>query len=43
MLQQKEDIAWISKMMGHTNIHTTFVKYARYIPMQNEKKSKFLR
>lgn len=42
MLQQKEDIAWISKMMGHTNIHTTLIKYARYIPIENEKRASFL-
>jgi integrase len=42
MLQQKEEIAWISKMLGHSDIHTTLTKYARYIPTKNIERAKFL-
>ncbi|QFR49865.1 site-specific integrase [Sulfurimonas lithotrophica] len=42
MLQQREEIGWVSEMMGHTDIHTTLTKYARFIPRQNKKRAKFL-
>ncbi len=42
MLQQGEEIAWVSQMMGHIDIHTTLTKYARYIPRKNTKRAKFL-
>ena len=42
MLQQNEDIAWISNMMGHADIHTTLTKYTKYIPRKNIKRASFL-
>lgn len=42
MLQQGEEIGWVSEMMGHTDIHTTLTKYARFIPRKQKKRAKFL-
>ncbi|WP_345993248.1 site-specific integrase [Sulfurimonas sp. HSL-1716] len=42
MLQQGEEIGWVSQMMGHRDIHTTLTKYARYIPRKQTKRAKFL-
>ena len=42
MLQQGEEVAWISKMLGHADIHTTLTKYARYIPRKDIERAKFL-
>lgn len=42
MLQQGEEIGWISEMMGHVNIHTTLTKYLRYIPRVEKKRAVFL-
>jgi hypothetical protein len=42
MLQQGEEIGWVSEMMGHTDIHTTLTKYARFIPRKQNKRAKFL-
>lgn len=42
MLQQGEEIGWVSDMMGHTDIHTTLSKYARFIPRKQTKRAKFL-
>lgn len=42
MLQQNEEIGWVSQMMGHTDIHTTLTKYARFIPRKQTKRAKFL-
>ncbi|MGD9970936.1 MAG: tyrosine-type recombinase/integrase [Sulfuricurvum sp.] len=42
MLQQNEEIGWVSQMMGHTDIHTTLSKYARFIPRKQTKRAKFL-
>ena len=41
-MQQGEEIEWVSQMMGHTDIHTTFTKYARYIPRRQKQRAKFL-
>ena len=42
MLQQAEEIAWVSQMMGHSDIHTTLTKYTRFIPRKNKKRATFL-
>lgn len=42
MLQQGEEIGWVSQMMGHTDIHTTLTKYARFIPSKKKKRAAFL-
>jgi len=42
MLQQGEEIGWVSQMMGHTDIHTTLSKYARFIPNKKKRRAVFL-
>lgn len=42
MLQQGEEIAWVSMMLGHADIHTTLTKYARFIPRRDKKRAEFL-
>ncbi len=42
MLQQGEEIPWVSSMMGHKNIHTTLTRYARYIPRKRRDRAKFV-
>jgi len=42
MLQQGEEVGWISKMMGHTDIHTTLTKYTRFVPRREQKRAVFL-
>lgn len=42
MIQRGEEIAWVSKMMGHANIGITLEKYARYIPRKDVKRAVFL-
>jgi len=42
MLQQNEEVASISQMMGHADIHTTLTKYARFVPRVTKKRAKFV-
>lgn len=42
MLQQAEEIGWVSQMMGHRDIHTTFTRYARFIPRKQKERAKFI-
>jgi len=42
MLQQGEEVGWISQMMGHTDIHTTLTKYARFVPRRERRRATFL-
>jgi len=42
MLQQGEEIPWVSAMMGHKDIHTTLTRYARYIPRERRRRAKFI-
>lgn len=42
MLQQGEEIGWVSQMMGHIDIHTTLSKYARFIPNKKKRRATFL-
>lgn len=42
MLQQGEEVGWVSDMMGYTDIHTTLTKYARFIPRKQKRRAKFL-
>ena len=43
MIQNNEEIAWVSYMLGHANIQITLEKYARYIPSKKKKRAKFLK
>lgn len=42
MLSNKEDLFWISKMLGHKNTNITVEKYSKYIKRAKEKKTTFL-
>ena len=42
MLQQGEEIGWVSQMMSHTDINTTFTKYASFIPRKQKQRAKFI-
>ena len=42
MLENGEDILWISNMLGHTNSTMTLSKYARYIKRDDKKRATFL-
>ncbi|QKJ27580.1 tyrosine-type recombinase/integrase [Aliarcobacter cibarius] len=42
MLSNKEDIFWVSQMLGHKNINITSEKYSRYIRSSRERKTTFL-
>ena len=42
MIQQGEEIGWVSAMMGHKNIHVTLSKYARFIKRKEIKRATFL-
>ena len=42
MLQNNEDIAWVSKMLGHKDISTTLKYYAKYIRKKDIKRAEFL-
>lgn len=42
MIQQGEEIPWVSMMMGHKDIHTTLTRYAKYIPRERRKRADFI-
>lgn len=42
MLSNKEDIFWVSQMLGHKNINITSEKYSKYIRSTKEKRITFL-
>ncbi|MBL3518944.1 site-specific integrase [Arcobacter lanthieri] len=42
MLSNKEDIFWVSQMLGHKNPNITLEKYSKYIKSTREKKTTFL-
>ncbi|MFW3380098.1 tyrosine-type recombinase/integrase [Aliarcobacter butzleri] len=42
MLSNKEDIFWVSQMLGHKNTNTTAEKYSKYIRSTKERKTTFL-
>lgn len=42
MLSNKEDIFWVSQMLGHKNINITSEKYSMYIRSTKERKTTFL-
>ena len=35
-------VAWVSYMLGHTDMHTTLTKYARYISRAKKKRATFM-
>ena len=42
MLSNKEDIFWVSKMLGHKNPNITLEKYSKYIKSNRTKKTTFM-
>ena len=43
MLENSEDILWVSNMLGHTDATMTFSRYARYIKRKDKKRATFLK
>ncbi len=42
MLENGEDILWISNMLGHTDSSTTLTKYAHYVKKKEKKRAQFI-
>jgi len=42
MISKGEDILWVSKTLGHSNLQTTLSKYARFIKSDKTKRATFL-
>jgi len=42
MLENGEDILWVSNMLGHTDATMTLSRYARYIKRDERKRAVFL-
>jgi len=42
MLQNGEDLLWVSQMLGHEKIKTTTDHYIKYIPQENKERATFL-
>ncbi|GAA8617760.1 hypothetical protein HpDR69_13170 [Helicobacter pylori] len=43
MLSQGEEAMWISQMLGHKDLNTTYSTYSHYIPKQDKERAKFLK
>ena len=43
MLENNEDILWVSNMLGHTDSTMTLSKYARYVKRDDKKRATFLK
>jgi len=43
MIENNEDILWVSNMLGHVNSTMTLSKYARYIKRANKTRATFLK
>ncbi len=43
MLENNEDILWVSSMLGHTNATMTLTNYAKYINRKSKKRAEFLK
>jgi len=42
MLENGEDILWVSNMVGHTDSTMTLSRYAQYITRDDKKRAMFL-
>lgn len=42
MISKGEDILWVSKTLGHSNLQTTLTKYAKFIKSDKTKRASFL-
>ncbi|ADU80394.1 tyrosine-type recombinase/integrase [Helicobacter pylori] len=43
MLSQGEEAMWVSKMLGHKDLNTTYKTYSHYIHKQDKERAKFLK
>jgi integrase len=43
MLENGEDILWVSNMLGHTDSTMTLSRYARYIKREHKQRGQFLK
>ncbi len=43
MLSQGEEAMWVSKMLGHKDLNTTYKTYSHYIPKQEKERAKFIK
>ncbi|ADO03404.1 bacteriophage-related integrase [Helicobacter pylori Cuz20] len=41
MLSQGEEPMWVSRMLGHKDLNTTYSTYSHYIPKQDKERAKF--
>jgi len=42
MLENGEDILWLSNMLGHTDSTMTLIKYTHYVKREEKKRGQFL-
>ena len=42
MLENREDILWVSNMLGHTDSTMTLSRYAKYVKRDDKKRATFL-
>lgn len=42
MISRGEDILWVSKTLGHSNLQTTLTRYAKFIQTEKTKRASFL-
>ncbi|GHR64001.1 hypothetical protein VN0559_14890 [Helicobacter pylori] len=43
MLSQGEEAMWVSQMLGHKDLNTTYSAYSHYIPKQDRERAQFLK
>ncbi len=43
MLSQGEEAMWVSKMLEHKDLNTTYSTYSHYIPKQDKERAKFIK
>ncbi|WRG85749.1 site-specific integrase [Helicobacter pylori] len=43
MLSQGEEAMWVSKMLGHKDLNTTYSTYSHYIPKQDKERATFVK
>lgn len=43
MLSQGEEPMWISQMLGHKDLNTTYKTYSHYVPKQEKERARFLK
>jgi len=41
-INKGEDILWVSKTLGHSNLSVTLTRYAKYVPNRKASRASFL-